>query len=137
MATITLQLGNYSNYVASHLWNLHDSVLAEDCSGQDDVEDYETTNLYRVTERNGEQSRTPRTVVLDLREKIVGLDTEIDTGSSQSGVTPSIWGGALKTVERPNYSHVKPDWTDASQISSRYFIVTSHLEDRFEMLALS
>lgn len=122
MATITLQLGNYSNYVAAHLWNLHDSVLSEDCSGQDDVEDYETGNLFRCTERNGEQIRTPRTVILDLRENIVGLNTEVDTGNSQSGVTPSIWGGALKTVERPNYAHVKPDWAEVPQTSLRYFI---------------
>jgi Misato Segment II tubulin-like domain len=119
MATITLQLGNYSNFVASHLWNLHDSVLSEDVSEQDDVEDYTTLNLYKCTERKGDESRVPRTVLLDLRENIIGLSCT-DAESSTTGVSQSIWGGALKTVERPNHSHVKPDWNSASQSSSRW-----------------
>ena len=110
MATITVQLGNYSNYVASHIWNLHDSVLSEDVSEQDDVEDYVTTNLYKVIERNGEQMRTPRTVLLDLRENMVGLETDMEVASTES-IPQSIWGGALKTVERPESTHAKPDWS--------------------------
>ena len=119
MSTITLQLGNYSNFVASHLWNLHDSVLSEDVSEQDDVEDYTTLNLYKCTERKGDESRIPRTVLLDLRENIIGLSCKTDAENSTNSVPESIWGGALKTVERPNHLHVKPDWNCASQDSSR------------------
>ena len=117
MATITVQLGNYSNYVASHIWNMHDSVLSEDVSDQNDVEDYATSNLYKCIERNGEESRTPRTVLLDLRENMVGLDTECITDNSNSAFQ-SVWGGVTTTIERPDYTHVKPDWDDPSSSSS-------------------
>ena len=120
MSTITLQLGNYSNFVASHLWNLQESVLSEDVSEQDDVEDYTTLNLYKCTERKGEESRVPRTVLLDLRENIIGLSCKADAENSSTSVPQSIWGGTLKTVERPNHSHVKPDWSVASQTSPRW-----------------
>ena len=114
MATITLQLGNYSNYVASHIWNLHDSMLSEDVSQQNDVEDYATSNLYKVVEKsNGQQKQTPRTVVLDLRENMVGLDTDTDVARSES-LPQSIWGGAVKTVERPESKHSKPDWNPST-----------------------
>ena len=114
MATITLQLGNYSNYVASHIWNFQDSLLSEDVSEQNDVEDYATSNLYKVVEGPyGHQKRTPRTVLLDLRENMVGLDTDNGVASSES-IPQSMWGGAVKTVERPESKHSKPDWTPSS-----------------------
>ena len=120
MATITLQLGNYSNFTASHLWNFQEALLSEDVSQQDGVEDYETLNLYKCTECNGEEKRTPRTVLLDLRENIIGLSCKSDLSAddSSASVPQSIWGGVLKTVERPNHSHVKPDWNCTSQTSA-------------------
>ena len=118
MATITLQLGNYSNYVASHIWNLHDSVLSEDVSDQTDVEDYATSHLYKCVERDGEEVRMPRTVILDLRENMVGLDTEAAKESTADILTQSIWSGVTTTVERPDL-HLKPDWNDTNTSSER------------------
>ena len=118
MATITLQLGNYSNYVASHIWNLHDSVLAEDVSEQMDVEDYATSHLYKCVERDGEEVRMPRTVILDLRENMVGLDTELVKENTADILTQSIWSGITTTVDRPDL-HIKPDFSDVTSSSNR------------------
>ena len=119
MATITLQLGNYSNYVASHMWNLHDSVLSEDVSDQMEVEDYATSHLYKCIERDGEEIRKPRTVILDLRENLVGLDTDEESDRNVCESSNSIWGGVTTTVELQNYSYVKPDWKDTSIATGR------------------
>lgn len=119
MATITLQLGNYSNYVASHMWNLHDSVLSEDVSDQMEVEDYATSHLYKCVEKDGVEVRKPRSVILDLRENMVGLDTESGSDNNAGGLSQSVWGGVMTTVELPDYSYVKPDWNDTSVASGR------------------
>jgi hypothetical protein len=118
MATITLQLGNYSNYVATHLWNLNEAVLAEDVSDQIDVEDYATSHLYKCTEKNGQETRTPRTVILDLRENIVGLDTDAESGNVNE-LSQSVWGGVTTTIDRPDSAHVKPNWNTASSATKR------------------
>lgn len=114
MATISLQIGNYSNYVAAHQWNLHEAILCEDVTEQDDVEDYATSHLYRITEKNGEENRVPRTVVLDLRENVIHLDSDINmSGQNTNEIQPSVFGGVntkIETFHNDDSTHVKPDW---------------------------
>ena len=101
------------------MWNLHDSVLSEDVSDQMEVEDYATSHLYKCVEKDGVEVRKPRSVILDLRENMVGLDTESGSDNNAGGLSQSVWGGVMTTVELPDYSYVKPDWNDTSVASGR------------------
>jgi len=67
-AIITLQLGNYANYVGAHFWNLQEASFVYGGGGFDP----ETLPCHDVLYREGqtlqgEMTFTPRLVVVDLK----------------------------------------------------------------------
>lgn len=69
---ITLQLGSYSCYVGSHIWNIQDAIKG---NGGDENEEstssYQLSQLYRASSiKNGRQVYTPRALIIDKRYNI-------------------------------------------------------------------
>lgn len=69
---ITLQIGNYSNYIGSHFWNIQDELAAY-LEGQE----FPVVNqdvLYRTGQlRDGTPTATPRMVMIDMKGGYGGM----------------------------------------------------------------
>lgn len=112
-ATITLQVGNYANYVCSHLWNFQYSSLSGDAVDSDET--YDSSELFRCIETSGgEVIQSPRAIVCDLRENYVNVDPyNVSNGqgggggrssASSSSLPASLWGGVTTTIARADHS---------------------------------
>ncbi|XP_001862732.2 LOW QUALITY PROTEIN: protein misato [Culex quinquefasciatus] len=63
---LTLQLGNYANYVGTHLWNLQESSFCYDPNAEAGEVDHDV--LYREGRTaNRQTTYTPRVLVVDLK----------------------------------------------------------------------
>ncbi|KAK3262612.1 hypothetical protein CYMTET_28542 [Cymbomonas tetramitiformis] len=98
---ITLQLGNYANFVGSHFWNFQDELLGRSSSGEDSsAQQFNFDVLYRVGETaKGDPTYTPRTVVFDLKGSLGSLPCQDDPYSSSSSEFPPVvtWSGETAT----------------------------------------
>ena len=73
---ITIQCGNYSNYIGSHFWNLQESAFVynnpNDASSKSagyDILEVDNDVLYREGETlNKEVTFTPRLIAVDLNQ---------------------------------------------------------------------
>ena len=66
---LTLQLGNYSNYVGTHFWNLqYDSLRSEN----DNIEDINHSKLFRETS-DYYQPHVPRMISFDVKSSLNAL----------------------------------------------------------------
>lgn len=71
---VTLQFGNYSNYVGAHYWNMHNQRMLETqgCDGDDQFE-YKN-KLFRETCSSNEKKRFfPRAICFDIKTKLKSL----------------------------------------------------------------
>ncbi|KAJ3358333.1 mtDNA inheritance, partitioning of the mitochondrial organelle [Allomyces javanicus] len=94
---ITLQLGNYANYVATHVWNAQCAYPADG-----DVIDHSI--LFRTgLDLNGHETVTPRTVIVDLKDNYSRLsdDTAAALEAETSSAADRLWGGAIDSYVRP------------------------------------
>ena len=72
-AVITLQLGNYSNYVGAHFWNIQESAFVFPSSNNTTfVPDINNRVLFRegvtgFSHSDGQPTYTPRLVSVDLK----------------------------------------------------------------------
>ena len=72
-AVITLQLGNYSNYVGAHFWNIQEAGFVYPSSKNTTfTPDVSNRTLYRegmtgFSENDGQPTFTPRLVSVDLK----------------------------------------------------------------------
>ncbi|GAX76227.1 hypothetical protein CEUSTIGMA_g3671.t1 [Chlamydomonas eustigma] len=95
---ITLSLGNYSNYVAAHFWNIQDELL-----GYTDLEDWtdlsaviDSTVLFNIKEnRQGALSYHPRALFVDLSGSLGGVSLSDSVGAAATE-SISTWGGRLQ-----------------------------------------
>ena len=94
MTTITLQIGSYSNFIATHVWNLHE----EELKGSVDSCESGILNYYRHS--TNDDKRSPRTVILDLQENFPRLSA-VTNDNILSNAT-SLWQGQTKVIQR-NY----------------------------------
>ncbi|XP_058813211.1 protein misato [Topomyia yanbarensis] len=63
---VTLQLGNYSNYVGTHWWNIQEASFTYDSSAEPTEIDHDV--MYREGQtNNGQTTFTPRMLLLDLK----------------------------------------------------------------------
>ncbi|XP_058442908.1 protein misato [Malaya genurostris] len=63
---ITLQLGNYANYVGTHWWNIQEASFSYDSETEETEVDHDV--LYREGQTNNRQTTfTPRMLLLDLK----------------------------------------------------------------------
>lgn len=72
-AVITLQIGNYSNYIGAHFWNIQEAgfVFPSSSNGAC-VPDINNSVLFRegvtgITTRDAQPTYTPRLVTVDLK----------------------------------------------------------------------
>uniref|UniRef100_UPI00358E7D10 protein misato homolog 1 isoform X2 n=1 Tax=Myxine glutinosa TaxID=7769 RepID=UPI00358E7D10 len=93
---VTVQLGNYANFVGSHWWNLQEEYL---CNGSQALKHAEINNNVLFREglaMHGRPKYTPRVVLLDLKGSLGSLKQEEDayqrTQSTQHCIT---WDGPL------------------------------------------
>ena len=112
-STITLQVGNYSNFVCSHLWNFQYSSLSGDATDSDET--YDSSEHFRCIETaGGEVTYSPRAIICDLRENYVNVDPynvlngqgggRSSASASTSSLPPSLWGGITTTIARADHS---------------------------------
>ena len=72
-AVITLQIGNYSNYIGAHFWNIQEAgFVYPSQTNLSDVPDINNSILFRegatgFGQNNGEPTFTPRLVSIDLK----------------------------------------------------------------------
>ncbi|KAF5828118.1 Misato segment II tubulin-like domain-containing protein [Dunaliella salina] len=104
---ITLQLGNYANYVGTHFWNLQDELIG--FSGREDWWRYtaavDSDVLYAAGEdRQGQLTYRPRALFVDLSGSLGGVRFAEDGSSAPAasastlseGAGISTWGGRLE-----------------------------------------
>lgn len=100
---ISLQIGNYSNFIGSHLWNIKESLHDQEC-----IEvgvSYHCDNNYTLS---------PRCVIVDLFENIGGYPTEVKV----SDIDSSVWSGIVaKSVQPQDWSNSTDYWSDLSNVS--------------------
>jgi hypothetical protein len=118
-STITVQIGNYANYVCSHLWNFQYELLDGPAG-----EGYDDAVLFRRTEGGdaGGVVRTPRAVVCDLRENFVQVDPFDASGGHRARQLsamppPSVWSGATATIAREAAGALPPDALAGSTVA--------------------
>ena len=106
MPTITVQIGNYANFVGSHLWNLQYDALLNDTTA-DEV--YNAVEHFRCIETSDRQvHRSQRAVVCDLRENFVFTDPFANNSrNAHRGAATSIWSGITTKIERAE-SELRP-----------------------------
>uniref|UniRef100_A0A7S3QR85 Misato Segment II tubulin-like domain-containing protein n=1 Tax=Dunaliella tertiolecta TaxID=3047 RepID=A0A7S3QR85_DUNTE len=104
---ITLQLGNYANYVGTHFWNLQDEVVGY--SGRDEWWRYtaavDNDVLYAAGEdKQGQLTYRPRALFVDLSGSLGGVRFTEDGSSAPAAAASSLnesagistWGGRLE-----------------------------------------
>jgi hypothetical protein len=90
---LTVQIGQYSNFVGTHLWNLNEEVVR---SGFDENLRY---SRYYHESRGGKQS--PRCLMLDLNENIGNLyEPDLESLENYS----EMWGGNITKSIHSNFS---------------------------------
>ena len=77
---ITLQFGNYSNFVGTHYWNFHHKRLLEYDNSTEDNRNY-VTKLFRESE-NSRIQHVPRAMVFDIKTKLKALKQDGSFGDS-------------------------------------------------------
>jgi hypothetical protein len=69
---ITIQVGNYANYIGAHFWNFQDEIYSTCQDTQEetgeDSETYNVNQLYRFGKTvTGRQTCTPRALIIEHR----------------------------------------------------------------------
>ena len=106
--TITLQLGEFSNYVGSHYWNyqllacLQQSQSGEGEEGEEGFQGSSevASRLFREQARDGVFQ--PRILISDLRLNVGRLIGDLDDTGDESGGDDAVleWGGGLSKMTR-------------------------------------
>lgn len=70
---VTLQIGNYSNHVASHFWNLQESLFVYKLDNKNNTQLPDINHDFLFREGLNSQNSltfTPRAVLIDLKENV-------------------------------------------------------------------
>jgi hypothetical protein len=113
---ITIQLGNYANYVGTHFWNYQDELylrlnnVDESNASEDDKIDtslpYDFMQIYRQNRtQSGQTICTPRLLVVDKKEHMSAYNPNSELFHSNTGRTEAIdvnvtWSGSVSTLAK-------------------------------------
>lgn len=112
--SIVLQLGNYSNHVGSHFWNIQSSSAVSEEAEDGDSERFEGSRLYR---RSGEAASgyVPRVLMGDLPENtghiLIAGESTVATAPKARSTTDSgensenilLWDGTTRRIQKDHY----------------------------------
>ena len=79
---LTIQLGNYANYVGTHYWNYQDELYMR-CTHSDiaplyEGHDFQIQQLYRFGRTvDGHDTCTPRLLMIDKKENMLTFNPEV------------------------------------------------------------
>lgn len=108
---ITIQVGNYANYVGAHFWNFQDELFARIAEDEDlqRRHQFDLSKLYRISKtHDGKDVYTPRLLVVDRKENMGTYHPDSSSfhgtlggaavdRSAQSEYVP--WGGSVTQVK--------------------------------------
>lgn len=100
---ITFQVGNYSNEVGAHFWNLQEKNFKGDCFYNEIRHDMLHRNSLNYG--NGQVNYTPRVISFDLKDNISRLADENAAKMSEESIA---WDGAVDTYCNENIFTEKP-----------------------------
>ncbi|OMH82156.1 Protein misato [Zancudomyces culisetae] len=103
---ITLQFGNYANYVGTHYWNLRTHERnAQNLKEQQTNENQDSLFFREGRDASNRTIYTPRLLIFDLKENIGSFDgsdayTEQYTSKNERNDKPSDWEGELEIYDQ-------------------------------------
>ena len=100
---ITFQVGNYSNFVGAHYWNLQETLLEDRNSRENNHNELNPDILYRngLDFRTGHSTHRPRVIALDLKENVRNFAKANDL-QDEKAEDAIIWEGAIEKYDRSN-----------------------------------
>ncbi|KAG9255216.1 tubulin domain-containing protein [Emericellopsis atlantica] len=120
---ITLQLGNLSNYAATHFWNAQESYFTY--SGQDESPIDHNVHWRPGVGADGSETFLPRTVIYDLKGGFGSLrkiNALYEAGSASDHAASSLWSGQSvvqkqQPIEQSEYQKNLDAGADTSQLT--------------------
>ncbi|KAI9176189.1 mtDNA inheritance, partitioning of the mitochondrial organelle [Blastocladiella emersonii ATCC 22665] len=94
---LTVQLGSHANYAATHFWNAQ-------CAYPADSDALDHGVFFRSGRTfEGEESITPRTIVVDFRDAMgsVAAEPSVDIEAERAAASSRLWGGSLDAIVQP------------------------------------
>jgi len=70
---LTLQFGEFSNYVGTHFWNAQDELIGAQAQGVPDASGVDVSGLYRVSGAGRQLRYLPRALIYDLKSSLGSL----------------------------------------------------------------
>ena len=109
-AVITLQLGNYSNYVGAHFWNIQEAGFVYSTTGTKSLPDISNDVLFRegtsgLDKNDSQPTYTPRLVSVDLKGALGCLPLYGD-----------LYNNDMTSIVRLNKSDTVPIWAGEVKI---------------------
>jgi hypothetical protein len=107
---ITIQVGNYANYVGAHFWNFQDELFARIAEDEElqRQHNFDLSKLYRMSKTwDDKDAYTPRLLVIDHKDNMGTYHPESSSfhgklggsavnASAQSEYVP--WGGGVTQI---------------------------------------
>ena len=127
---ITLQFGNFSNFVGTHYWNFHHKRLLERENSTEDNRNY-ITKLFRESQSSCTHF-VPRTICFDLKTKLQTLKQD-GTFAVAEDITEGISSEAQAIGDIVTYSEPKIEQNDfVKQVQSGEFDQNGKVKFEFE-----
>jgi hypothetical protein len=98
---ITFQVGNYSNFVGAHYWNLQEGLLRDGTIEHDTNNELNHDILFRksVNFQTGQHSCRPRLIAFDLKENVRNFAIT-DESLTDDGEETLMWEGTVEKYDR-------------------------------------
>ncbi|TPX34804.1 hypothetical protein SmJEL517_g02647 [Synchytrium microbalum] len=99
---ITLQLGHYSNYIGTHLWNTQEAYFSatEDGGASSEIDH---NVMFRTLETRHGESYEPRVVIFDLQGSFGALKKGGEIGEAHN--LADTWTGNVETFKQEEHPH--------------------------------
>lgn len=107
---ITLQIGHFSNFVGSHLWNLRTDSLTSEDFDENFVNKPDPTVYFHESNL---KAFKPRCIMIDLDENV---GTAFNEDPYADSVSSSIWNGSITKPSR-NVSNNYKGWSSVLKVS--------------------
>ncbi|KAI9098221.1 Misato segment II tubulin-like domain-containing protein [Phlyctochytrium arcticum] len=104
---VTIQAGQAANWVGTHFWNIQDSYFKREAEYADRQPELDHDVLFRIG-RNlyGDETYTPRLLVLDLKGSFGGLKKSsalYETQETSKAESSHLWGGKVERYDEDPY----------------------------------
>ena len=105
---ITFQVGNYSNFVGAHYWNLQEALLEDGNSRTNTHSELNHDILFRngLDFQTGHSTQRPRVIALDLKENIRNFALTDNLPDKNAG-DDIVWEGATEKYDRSTKNNKK------------------------------